>query len=325
MNIETLQKVAETALLAYSIGGCHIKKVGHLSGHVKYLVETNNEKYLLSVHYPISHKKYVPQAQEIESLLLWIEALHVETDIVVQQPIQNKLGDRVTQITLRDKNESSYLCTLLTWIDGDTIKTPLHKHIKEMGTLMAMLHQHAQEWELPNHIERPLLDKDELNLSLNKLKVAKDDGRISKDHFNILANVSDKIGKLYLMGDVTRKDWGLLHNDLMPGNCLWHGEEIRPIDFDNCCFGYYLYDMAWVLQIWTPDLRKVFLEGYTQERVISQDDWSVIEAFMIMSKLRSLSWWVGNENHRFEHVPAFAEGICQKFIDGDPFLFAVCS
>ena len=36
------------------------------------------------------------------------------------------------------------------------------------------------------------------------------------------------------------QNWGLIHADLHEGNYLFHNEQIRPIDFYRCGFGYYL-------------------------------------------------------------------------------------
>jgi Ser/Thr protein kinase RdoA (MazF antagonist) len=38
--------------------------------------------------------------------------------------------------------------------------------------------------------------------------------------------------------------WGLIHADLHRDNILLHHGEIGVIDFDDCGWGYYLFDLA---------------------------------------------------------------------------------
>lgn len=320
-RIKKLHNLAKLALLEYPIEVHQLSQVGHISGNLKFLVESENDRFLLSVQYPIPHKQYIPLVSVIESHLLWLEALNKETNIVVQKPIPNRSNEVVTCITSQDDESDRVLCSLLSWIDGEPIKFPHPKHIKHIGGLMAQLHKHTQKWKLPEQFIRPSLDADDLSLSLNKLQIARDDGRISKDNFDILFKTAIKIQQAYLDETTDPKKWGLIHNDLVPGNCLFYADDIRPIDFDNCGFGYYLYDLAWVLNQFPSDSRRNFMKGYSQIFPLSQEHWSSIEAFMIMSKLRTLSWWVGNQNHQFEYIPKFVQDLCINFLEDKPFLF----
>ena len=66
-------------------------------------------------------------------------------------------------------------------------------------------------------------------------------------------------------------EFGLIHADLHLGNVLFWRGEVRVIDFDDCGFGYWLYDIAvalWELRYRTDyeDFRSALIEGYTQHR-----------------------------------------------------------
>jgi len=45
---------------------------------------------------------------------------------------------------------------------------------------------------------------------------------------------------------------GLIHADLHLGNALFWSDEVRVIDFDDCGFGYWLYDIAFALKQVAP-------------------------------------------------------------------------
>jgi len=65
--------------------------------------------------------------------------------------------------------------------------------------------------------------------------------------------------------------FGFIHADLHQWNYMFHGEEVRAIDFDDCGWGYYTYDMAVTLSYledWGtfPALQDAFLTGYQRVR-----------------------------------------------------------
>jgi Ser/Thr protein kinase RdoA (MazF antagonist) len=68
------------------------------------------------------------------------------------------------------------------------------------------------------------------------------------------------------LGD-TRDVYGFIHADLHQRNYLFHGTTVGAIDFDDCGWGYYAYDMAVTLSNLEhlpvfPALQEAFLTGY---------------------------------------------------------------
>jgi Ser/Thr protein kinase RdoA (MazF antagonist) len=64
-------------------------------------------------------------------------------------------------------------------------------------------------------------------------------------------------------------NFGLIRTDLHLGNALFWRGEVRVIDFDDCGFGYWLYDITvalWELRYRNDyeDFRSALIEGYTQ-------------------------------------------------------------
>ena len=68
----------------------------------------------------------------------------------------------------------------------------------------------------------------------------------------------------------SRDVFGFIHADLHQWNYLFHGEEVRAIDFDDCGWGYFTYDMAVTLVSGGsgtfPALQDAFLTGYQRVR-----------------------------------------------------------
>jgi Ser/Thr protein kinase RdoA (MazF antagonist) len=93
--------------------------------------------------------------------------------------------------------------------------------------------------------------------------------------------------------------FGLVHADLHQFNVLLHRGQVRAIDFDDCCFGHYLYDLAVTLVgagPWrtTPAMRAAFLAGYRQERALPAQLEGMLGTFMALRRLLLLRWALGD-------------------------------
>jgi Ser/Thr protein kinase RdoA (MazF antagonist) len=83
-----------------------------------------------------------------------------------------------------------------------------------------------------------------------------------------------------------RDVFGLIHADLIFSNVVFHRGMPRPIDFDDCGFSYFLYDMAILLdRIEMREdyaaLRAAVLEGYRQIRPLSAEHEGHIDLFIL--------------------------------------------
>lgn len=83
--------------------------------------------------------------------------------------------------------------------------------------------------------------------------------------------------------------FGLIHNDLHLGNCKFHRGEVQVFDFDDCGWGYYLYDLAVTLYYLRnredPTLQKALLEGYQQMRSLPKQRESCLKAMIAARRL----------------------------------------
>jgi phosphotransferase family enzyme len=79
--------------------------------------------------------------------------------------------------------------------------------------------------------------------------------------------------------------FGLIHADLHLGNALFWGDEVRVIDFDDCGFGYWLYDIA--VSLWElrhrndyEQFRSALIDGYTRHRPLPPGDLAHLDDFI---------------------------------------------
>ncbi|MBH8552293.1 phosphotransferase [Nostocaceae cyanobacterium CENA357] len=317
--------ITKAALNQYGVTQEQRSFLGH-SGSLTFCIETQEEKFLLRIHQAISrHQDDVWHRPEvIESELLWLAALHRDTVVVVQEPIKNLQNRWVTQVVV-DESKEVFYCSLLRWIDGNVLNTErTPQQAYQLGSLLAQLHQHSNQWQLPQNFVRPIYDKNRFQAALLALHPAVSQKLISAEDYSVLeagvCRVQDMIGTL----GQTQNNWGVIHADLHDGNYLFHNEELRPIDFARCGFGYYLYDVASSLQYLHPAVRSSFFEGYQVSRELPENYVQITEGFFIMALIDVLSFHVNNpEEH--EGLSGTVKDVAKKhiplYLQGRSFLF----
>lgn len=273
--------IAQAAIEYYDIAQGQRRFLGH-SENVTFCIETQRGKFLLRIHRAISglQDDVWQRPEVIESELLWLTALHHDTEVVVQEPVKNLQNRWVTQVVADDTGEVFY-CSLLHWIDGNVLNTqPTSQQAYLLGSLLAQLHQHGSQWQLPQNFIRPAYDRDRLQAALLALHPAVSQGLISAEDYNLFEVAVCQVQNMIETLSQTQAVWGLIHADLHESNYLLHNQEIRPLDFARCGFGYYLYDVASSLQYLPPTVRPAFLEGYQTIRKLPEHYLHITEGFL---------------------------------------------
>lgn len=324
-QVSLYNDIAQAALEQYDISQGQYQFLGH-SGSVTFRIETQTDKFLLRIHQAISgfQEDVWERLEVIESELLWLAALHLDTKLVVQNPIRNLQNKWVTQV-LADEITEVFYCSLLHWIDGDTLESQRTlQQAYQLGLLIAQLHQHSHQWRLPENFVRPAYDQNRLKAALSALQPAILQELISAKDYNILEVAACQVQTMIEALDQTQEIWGLIHADLHESNYLLHNEELRPIDFARCGFGYYLYDVASSLLHLLPTVRPAFFEGYQTIRKLPENYVQITESFFIMALIEGLSFHVNNPlEHEWvsETVQEIAREHIPQYLQGESFLF----
>ncbi len=93
------------------------------------------------------------------------------------------------------------------------------------------------------------------------------------------------------------------------------GDKVRLIDFDDCGFGWFLYDFATGVSFMedhpqVPALKKSWVEGYRTVRDLPAADEAEIDTFVMLRRMALLAW-IGSHREveiAIELAPVFAEG-----------------
>lgn len=226
-------------------------------------------------------------------------AIHV----AMPEPVKNRDGQFYSTIRVPGVS-SPRLCTLLRWMTGRHRYRRLGpRHVTQLGCLMARLHQRAQHWKPPSTFQRRRWDWDGLFGAKGGFGVPAGEAwaRLPEPYYTLMRRVADEAGEVMQTLGTGPEVFGLIHSDLGLGNVLFAGGEARAIDFDDCGFGYWLYDMAATLRRWrwTADwsvYHHAFLRGYTEIQPWPTALCHALDTLMAARSVSVALWAVGKAN-----------------------------
>lgn len=271
------------------------------SENATYLVENreSKEKFILRVNQPGYHTK-----PEIESELEWLLAIHTEAKVKVHLPIPNREGNYIQTIQL-DGDPEEYYCTLFSFLPGQSPdeeqENELIRNFETLGEITAHLHEHSVLWNPSTFIERPKWDFESTIGETPKWGRWQDGLAITPDRMKLFQRVVDVIEHRLNDFGKDKNRFGLIHADLRLSNFIVENDEIHVIDFDDCGFGWYLYDLASSLSFiehkpYVRELVDSWLKGYRKVRELSEQEEAEIPTFIMLRRLMLISW-IGSRNN----------------------------
>lgn len=297
-QIRRLRRLAIAALPTYPLDVRRLVPVQHWENTV-FRVETGSARYALRIHRPNYHQS----AEIIQSELLWLRTLRRDAGLIVPEPVETRDGLWMVHATAPGVPEPRW-CVLFRWVHG-RFMAPSRlglSHLERVGAFMARLHRHSQLYAQVQDYRRPVLSYLDTSDGAHDWQVSRNIPLQSPSDVTILHTAWDSIqAKLNAIGRGP-EHFGLIHADLDPFNYLFCKGEVRAIDFDDCGWGHYLYDIAvsltWLRQREDfPALRTAFLFGYRTVRDLTVEDEARLPLFYAAHRLIFTKWFVGRVDH----------------------------
>jgi Ser/Thr protein kinase RdoA (MazF antagonist) len=290
-QIQRLKQLAFSALAAYDFVPSRVVTIAHWDNTV-FRIDTPTERYVLRISRTDSHKT----PAMIQSEIQWLAILQRDLQLAVPEPIPTRTGLLVQECT-HPAVPSPRVCTLFRWLSGH-VRAPSQYQIATMeqfGYLTGRLHHHAQHFIPPPRFIRPLLLYADPATPTFAQGLDRSQAFCSANAHHLIRTAAARIQDDLTRYGQTTAQFGLVHGDLHPWNCIVHGERIGVIDFDDCGWGHYLYDIAAALFHFRdhPEyeaLRAAFFRGYCRVRALSDADEQVLTLFYMIRRLVFISW-----------------------------------
>jgi Ser/Thr protein kinase RdoA (MazF antagonist) len=289
--------LARTALAAYPLHEPRLRLLADRYNSAYRVVAPGGDQYVLRVHPPGQ-----TSMEAVRSELLWLAALREETGLRVPEPVENRAQHLVTVVSHPGVPQPR-LCVLFRWMKGRFHYRGLTpSHLRRVGDLMACLQHHAAAWIPPPGFTRHRVDNlfclererdDEFDEAIAARAVQTVSAVSTPEAVAIVAAAIHKVWvALHALGQGPDR-FGLIHADLHQRNFLFHQGVVGAIDFDDCGYGHWLYDLAVTLTELErhpdyPDLRQAFLAGYCQTRSLSPDLQPSLDTFMALRRIQNL-------------------------------------
>ena len=199
--------------------------------------------------------------------------------------------------------------------------------LRAVAGLQAGLQQHAANWTPPDGFARPRVDT--LTDAAKRDAVARsaasalagehpsaDDAdrarRLVADLLppeagSVFARALDAVWTATRDLAAQPGSFGLIHADLHQENYLFHDGVARAIDFDDCGWGFYLYDLAVTLselegRARYAEMRRAMLEAYAHARPVPARHEAYLGAFIALRRMQLITWILESRQH-----PAFRD------------------
>jgi Ser/Thr protein kinase RdoA (MazF antagonist) len=312
-----LRQLALKALQAYEVAEPRLVPLRHEDNTTFRVDAADGERYVLRIHRP--SRKTVAQ---VRSEMTWLAALRRETKLAVPQPVPTREGELV-MVTSAAGVPEPRLSVLLRWLPGRFVDRGLTPaHLERVGVFMAELQRSAAQFRPPDGFVRGRLDNlygkpagiDE-TLARQQVDNPEDEATAIRLVTEVCSPADGALVERFIqkVRAVQRaigqgpESFGLIHGDLHQENYLFHRGQVRAIDFDDCGYGYYLYDLAVTLvningRDDKASLREGLLAGYRSVRPLSAEHEQYLQTFMDLRDLQIMIWAIEMRNH-----PAFRE------------------
>jgi Ser/Thr protein kinase RdoA (MazF antagonist) len=292
-ELKQLANLARQALGCYALPKDLTVNLINLSENATYKVEdaASGRLWALRVHRTGYHSR-----NAIASEIAWLVDLRKKRVVTTPVPVEG-LNGQFIQIANHPSLADPRHVVLYEWENGHEpdVNNDLRRSFATLGAVTAKMHAHSKSWNRPPEFERLTWNfetslgetphwgrwRDGMGMDTEKLALFRETVELIRHRLAHYGEGSDR--------------FGLIHCDLRLANLLIDDGEVKVIDFDDCGFGWYMYDAATPVSFYehlpeVPDLIHHWLKGYKTISEICQADEDEIPTFVMLRRLLLVAW-----------------------------------
>jgi Ser/Thr protein kinase RdoA (MazF antagonist) len=292
-QLACLLELAKAATQNYDLPSHLSVEMINLSENATYRVEApDRRRWALRVHRDGYHSKAA-----IASELAWLVDLRRSGVVVTPVPVKGRDGEIIQTVGDARMRRPRHV-VLSEWETGSEpgIGEDLSEPFEILGEVTALMHGHARQWQRLSWFERYSWDF-ETSLGENRPHWGRwrDGMGVDTEKAKLFGRTVELIGKRLAAYGTGRERFGLIHCDLRLANLLIDGKAVKVIDFDDCGFGWYMYDAATPVSFYehepqVPDLIESWKIGYRRAAPLPKADEDEIPTFVMLRRLLLVAW-----------------------------------
>jgi Ser/Thr protein kinase RdoA (MazF antagonist) len=314
---EALDRIATAALAAYDLPAGTTATLVNQSENATYAVRT--PEGVITAALRVHRLDYHPDGA-IRSELAWIDALRENGVITTPAVVASRDGEREVTVADPERATAPRSVVMFEWLPGTApAEDSLVAHFAELGELTARLHEHARSWRQPTGFRRFSWGYEEAFGSIARWGRWQDAPGVDAATSPVLARLDETLRVRLAAYGRSHERWGLIHADLRLANLLsTPGRPTAVIDFDDCGFGWYLYDFGAAVSFiedhpHVPAATDQWVEGYRRVATLTAEDEAELRTFVMFRRLLLLAW-IGSHadvDVAQELAPTYAAGTCE--------------
>ncbi|HEX6509745.1 MAG TPA: phosphotransferase [Chloroflexota bacterium] len=300
-QIRRLRRVAENALTLYGIEPVSLSLLHHSFNTTFTVIGPGGARFVLHILRPeVDPFSELQSPSRVASELWWLDRLRADIGLAVPVAVRTPTGEGVVSVAVEGVTPAR-LCTLFHWIDGRFV---LHRlmpaHLEAVGTLTARLHRHSEHLRVPAGFDRPTVDAADAETEEGVVRLFTDQfslesARVMQEVFRRVRRAKEELGS----GPGTS---GLIHADIHQRNYLFRAGDVHLIDFGDCGWGHYLYDLAVTLSELEVSPRRAaqraaLLAGYRRDRGLSPAHERLLDTFVMLREVQNVTWFLRDQDN----------------------------
>ncbi len=284
----------------------------NVSENTTYRVESaNGLRAILRIHRDNYHT-----CNAIRCEHAWLQALSAEGVVATPRILAGHDGDTLQAVAAEGRPGEHYMA-LFEFVEGHAPdpQQNLTAAFEALGAIAAKTHNHAAAWHRPRGFTRPTWDLDAVFGAPAKWGDWRAAPHVNASIRGLLEAAQTAVETALQRYGKTADRYGLIHADMRLANLLINDQAIHLIDFDDCGFGWFMYDFAASISFieddpQIPQLQAAWLCGYRKHRPLRVADETQLQTLIMLRRLALLAW-IGSHREvptAQEVAPHFAAG-----------------
>ena len=292
-QLAALAELAGMATALYALPERVEVSLLNLSENATYRLQApDGQRWALRIHRSGYHTK-----QAIASELAWLQDMRHQRVVVTPMPVPGKNGELIQTLRHPSMKDPRHI-VLSNWETGiePGIGDDLTGPFEILGEITARMHQHSRQWQRPSWFTRLTWNfETTLGETIPHWGRWRDGMGVDAQKAAVFGRTVQTIGNRLQAYGQSDERFGLIHCDLRLANLLIDGDAVKVIDFDDCGFGWFMYDAATPVSFYehepqVPALVEAWKTGYRRAGVLSAADEQEIPTFIMLRRILLLAW-----------------------------------